>query len=107
MQVSLGIALGTAFRDHFPERLEAFILINPPILFKVLLGALGAIADARTMSKLQTVVAPTPRDACATLRERFGIEDEAVQAWLLEAFSTPPVPGTLPVPPEPVRATLV
>jgi hypothetical protein len=104
LQARLGMAFGLLFRDRFPERLSAIILINPPTLFKMLISALGAIADARTMAKLQTVIAPTPKDAIDELRSRFGIDDADMLSWLSTAFSTPAVPGTLPPVPEAARA---
>ena len=107
LQARLGLAFGLLFRDRFPERLRSIILVNPPALFKVLISALGAIADARTMAKLQTVVALTPKDACDELRSRFGIDDAEVLSWLSTAFSTPAVPGTLPPVPEAARALQV
>lgn len=95
LQARLGISFATIFKAHFPERLKAILLLNPPSLFKLLVAAIGAIADARTLAKLKVVEAPGPEELCAKLRD-LKIENAEVLSWLQQAFTDPPVPGTLP-----------
>ena len=100
LQARLGASFATVFRDHFPERLKAILLLNPPLLFRMLVGAIGAVADARTMAKLRVVEAEGAEAMCERLRAEQGVEDPSVLAWLGAALASPPVPGTLaPVPP--------
>jgi len=95
LQARLGMSFASIFRSHFPERLKSIILLNPPILFKALVAAIGAVADARTLAKLKVVVAPD-HELCEKLKSEFGVNDPEVLAWLNTAFSTPPTPGSLP-----------
>jgi hypothetical protein len=96
LQARLGIALATTFRDHFPERLKAIVLLNPPLLFKGLVAAIGAVADARTLAKLKVLEAPGPQQLCQRLRAEHGVENAEVLEWLQRVLTEPSVPGTLP-----------
>ena len=103
LQARLGIAFATVFRDHFPERLKTIVLLNPPLLFRGLVAAIGAVADARTLAKLKVLEAPTPQALCERLRAEHGVEHAEVLAWLERAFTEPAVPGTLPPLPQHVQ----
>ena len=96
MQARLGISFATIFKAHFPERLKRILLLNPPTLFKVLVSAIGVVADARTLAKLVVLEAPGPAELCQRLRAEHGVGNAEVQAWLLAAFTEPTTPGTLP-----------
>jgi hypothetical protein len=97
MNARLGIAFASVFRDHFPERLSSIILINPPFIFKALIAAIGAIADARTLAKLHQVDVTTGTHAITVLKETYNVIDTNILDWLLAVFDAPhATPGTLP-----------
>ena len=100
LQARLGIAFASIFRDHFPERLKCILLLNPPLLFRMLVGAIGAVADARTIAKLRVVEAGSAGELCEALREGHGVNNPSVLEWLRVALTTDPVPGSLPPVPE-------
>jgi hypothetical protein len=97
LQARLGISFATTFRDHFPERLKTIVLLNPPVLFRMLVSAIGAVADARTMAKLKVVEAAGAQALCQRLRAEHAVEDAEVLAWLEAVLGeAAPTPGTLP-----------
>lgn len=97
MNARLGIAFASVFRDHFPERLKSIILINPPYIFKALIAAIGAIADARTLAKLHQVDVTNGTHAITVLKETYNVIDTNILNWLQAVFDAPhTTPGTLP-----------
>jgi hypothetical protein len=101
LNARLGIAFAQVFKDHFPERLKRIVLLNPPLVFKVLISAIGAIADARTLAKIQQIDFETGAQACEQLAERFAITDSDTLRWLNAALDEPSaLPNTLPPLPE-------
>lgn len=93
MQARLGISFAKVFADHFPERLKALCMINPPTVFQLLLSAIKPFADERTMSKVQ-VLSGTDAEVCKQLGER-GMSSESVE-WMRKVLAMDPVPGSLP-----------
>lgn len=88
----LGRRFVSVFDSHFPERLGCLLLLDPPMIFSVLLAALKPFMDPATTSKIVIM----SRHAA---RERLvHVFPEPILAWLVEALSMAPEPGNLPFP---------
>ena len=84
---SLGIAFVKTFSSHYPERLGAIQLIDPPGVFQVLLKAVGAVMDERTASKLASVTGSTHAERMGVLEARIGAGGH--MEWLRTVLDTP------------------
>ena len=101
LNARLGICFASIFKAHFPERLKAILLINPPFIFKALLSAIGSIADERTLNKLVQINVTTGQEVVRELDQRFGLSKD-IQIWLQDVFDmddiapskVPPLPQT-------------
>jgi len=100
LQARLGMSFASIFKEHFPERLAAILLLNPPLLFKALVAAIGAVADARTIAKLQVVEGAGPTELCAVLESKHGITNPDTLAFLKECFTSESKPNNLPALPK-------
>ena len=82
-----------------PERLHKVILLNPPLVFKVMLDALRPLLDSATLGKVVTLRGPD--DAIlASLADEHAFDPLTVQ-WLETVLATPP---SAPLPPLPAAA---
>jgi hypothetical protein len=96
LNARLGISFATVFKQHFPERLRAIALINPPFVFKALIAAISTFADVKTLNKLFQINATTSDEIVNKLHETFGLETET-QQWLNIVFDDDDVtPDKLP-----------
>eukprot|EP00760_Papus_ankaliazontas_P020576 PhM_4_TR18462/c0_g1_i1/m.77200 len=102
MQAKIGIAFLTTFDNHFPERLRAVILVNPPSVFQVLLKALKPFGDERTWAKLRTVKGK-PEEVSRALAKNFGIVSNTTLTWIERVLSMEPKPGNMPLLPKRYR----
>jgi hypothetical protein len=108
LNARLGIAFAQVFKDHFPERLKRIVLLNPPLVFKVLISAIGAIADSRTLAKIEQIEFQTGAQACEQLAARLAITDSDILHWLSAALDEPSaLPNSLPPLPENAKALQV
>lgn len=89
---SLGRRFVSVFDKHCPERLGCLILLDPPFVFSMLLGALRPFLDPETARKIVTV---SSSDTEAELR---AVLPEDMLTWVLEAMKREPSPGSLPFP---------
>ena len=94
---SLGIAFVKTFSSHYPERLGAIQLIDPPGVFQVLLKAVGAVMDERTAKKLASVTGASHAERMVELKKRLG--DGPHMPWLRTVLDTP-AGETLPAIPD-------
>jgi hypothetical protein len=93
-------ALGHAhtFSQHYPERLEAVILLNPTAIWDIALRIVGPLIDSRTFAKIRPVHAEGPEALSAALRGLdLGLSDVTL-AWIEETQRLAPIPRTLPLP---------
>lgn len=95
MQASTSTATLSTFSTHFPERLGAVLLVNPPGLFDMLLAVVKTVADARTLSKVH-IVHVKPADAAREFAAHGIAPGTGMSAWLGQALALPPTPGSLP-----------
>lgn len=93
LQARLSVAFARVFADHFPERLRELLLLNPPMVFSILLAACEPFADARTMSKVVRIFG-SPAEVAAAIGAR-GIPP-AQSAWVQQVLSLDARPGLLP-----------
>jgi hypothetical protein len=100
LNARLGISFAMVFKQHFPERLKAIVLINPPIVFKALISAISTFADERTLSKLIQVNAVTGGEIIEKIHKQFGLGLET-QVWLNKVLDDDDVTPTK-LPPLPV-----
>ena len=100
LNARLGISFATVFKQHFPERLKAIVLINPPIVFKALISAISTFVDERTLSKLIQVNAITGGEIVEKIHKQFGLGLET-QEWLNKVLDDDDVTPTK-LPPLPV-----
>ncbi|KAA0152517.1 hypothetical protein FNF29_03744 [Cafeteria roenbergensis] len=89
---SLGRRFVSVFDQHCPERLGCLVLLDPPFVFSMLLGALRPFLDPATAQKIVTV---SSSDTEAELR---AVLPEDMLGWVLEALRREPSPGSLPFP---------
>lgn len=77
--------------------MKRIILLNPPTLFKLLVSAIGAVADARTLAKLVVAEAPSAAALCSKLQREHAVGNADALAFLEAALSVAdPAPGALP-----------
>ncbi|KAA0175056.1 hypothetical protein FNF27_03354 [Cafeteria roenbergensis] len=86
-----GIQMASVFSAHYPERLGAVVLLEPPSVFGALLSAIRPFLDAKTVAKIRSVHGST--DVAAVLDELLTREQ---RAWVDEAMRIPAEPGSLP-----------
>jgi hypothetical protein len=88
---SAGIRMAQVFSAHYPERLGAAILLNPPTVFSVLLGAISPFLDKKTRDKIIYVHGEEQvADTLGALLTPEQLE------WVNEAMHMDPTPGNLP-----------
>lgn len=99
LHVSTSSATLQTFSNHYPERLGAVILLNPPSVFDILFTALKPFVDERTLSKVHII-----RGDQHTINSelvKFGIgdpslDDGGMAAWISECISMSGSPGNVP-----------
>lgn len=94
MQGSTSNATLRTFATHFPERLGAIVLINPPGLFDVLLSVVKTVADARTLGKVH-ILHCTPETVGAGLAPHGIPADSGMAAWMAAMLRLPGKPGSI------------
>jgi hypothetical protein len=92
MNPTLGRRFVSMFDRHFPERLGLLVLLDPPMVFSILLGALKPFLDEATASKIVSV----STSEIGTKLSEF-LQDETVD-WLDATCKLDAVPGNLPFP---------
>lgn len=91
---STSAATMDAFTSHFPERLGACIMLNPPSILEILLAVMRPLLDARTLGKAKVVRADS--DSMAAALAPHGIVDPAQLEFLRQAIALPPKAGIMP-----------
>ena len=94
MQSRTSSATVNTFSNHFPERLGAVIMVNPPTVLEILLAVMRPLLDARTLGKVKTLQA-TPDTIEAALKP-FGITDERQIAFMRTVMKSEAKPANLP-----------
>lgn len=97
MQGSLAIRFATLFSAQMPERLHKILLVNPPTVFRMLLGAVTPFVDKRTMSKVISLVG-SHEEILVQLRDHHAFP-ESTLSWFEKVLVTEATPGKLPPPP--------
>ena len=82
LQGKIGIGFAMTLSHHYPERLGRLLLINPPRLFDVLLGACRPFVSKRTMDKLCSIHGSAD-DVIAHMTTVHGF-DETTTSWFRE-----------------------
>lgn len=96
VRVALGYAM--TFSRHYPERLEAVCLLNPPAVWDVALSLVRPFLDARTLAKVRPVHAQGPDALAAALAGLgLGLQPDTL-AWVADTQRGAPVPLSLPLP---------
>jgi len=92
MNPSLGRRFVSVFDRHCPERLGCLVLLDPPFVFSMLLGALKPFLDTATSAKIVVV-------STASLETDLAhVFPPDMIGWVQEALAMPGVPGSLPLP---------
>jgi hypothetical protein len=88
----MGRRFVSVFDSHFPERLGCLLLLDPPIIFTMLLAAVRPFMDAATTAKIVTVSRAAARDRLA------GVFPSEMLDWIVAALGMSPTPGNVPFP---------
>ena len=98
MLIRAALGYATTFSRHYPERLEAVVLLNPPPVWDVALSLVRPFLDARTLAKVRPVHARAPEALAAALTAlELGLSADTID-WVAAVQRTAPVPRTLPLP---------
>ena len=98
MLVRVALGYATTFSRHYPERLEAVVLLNPTPMWDIALSLVRPFLDARTLAKVKPVHALGPEALTAALAGLgLGLSAETLE-WVAATQPGPPVPRSLPLP---------
>ena len=99
MLVRVALGYATTFSRHYPERLEAVVLLNPTPVWDVALALVRPFLDQRTLSKVRPVHAHGAASLTAALAALdLGLGPEILDWVASTQLTMPPLPRTLPLP---------
>lgn len=94
LQGRLAARFATTFSHYMPERLHKILLINPPVVFDVMLKALRPFVDAVTLAKIVPIHGTHER-VLSELKVTHAFPEDAIR-WLAEVLRSPTKSRALP-----------